>query len=1117
MIASWVRSLALFICRVIGKIADTMRKPVPFHLMMLAGITAALASLDQWRQAWLDAKTDWLRPGTVLAIWAAGFVIALIFRARRRLIIAPFEDFSDRKAGVEAAGFGVLVAAQLSSLTDLFREFESDRAIQSTPSRLQPLNATFETEGAVPDLQSAVSSESTFGFGFIQIPVRFVMGLLTRIVQGPRLSGQIHRDGRNRVITLQLAGRLGRRSWRIVEAPLSGEPGQEEWRSASELADEIACRVFTETAISQVHWAALQHYALGVQAYRQALAGVADSPVKLRMAEQHLIEAAAADPHFDLAYYNLGVVYTEKGVLNPKTQQAVAAAAAAAASAFERALGENRERWSTHYALATVNHARGITAFSSGGTAAGTLYLSAALDHCMQAIRYAPDAGAVAEVLSVTAFVHWWRGGRAWPDHLAARLREWSRAGQYGRRALRAAWRSLCAAEMGFGVDRSELQAVRERARARAMRMLKGLSDIELEAVRSEAPASLRQRLVHRALTSDASRLLRQARRLAPLNAQLAFALGDAYRRSGRWKRAAAELRAATRLSPESADAWAVLTLALVHLDRYQSALETMQRAFEHADTASEDTVKALAEATEIRGQFMAELSALASRVKATKYFKLRRYPAFMRFAWRVSEHRWVSLGPSIQTVVELIKDPALRTAGFEEFANYSVRAKARADLCTRVRELKAGGNEAIGELKSICETERNAGRAWELAEAAHALANVYLEQQQFAEAAEWLGETISWLEATLAREIKRRGLYALLSHALRTLKRPREAFNQAESAVARDPLSYFERNEMGWVHFDARDLDAAEEAWRKTLLMSPNNPDLHVRFGQVYQMRQFDRTDAAGRREMLETAQRHFEKALELYEPFDPRRIEVRFYLADTYGAGGRYAEAIRELRTLEGVAPFSELVRLNLADAHLARADWAEADTRFRQLAGEFDQQLLTVSADTRLPAPSGVVQLLGTATAFAHLGVASTLGNREIRLDEALAEVAKARAALAKLSDKTLASQWSAKCDYYEGWLSLKQDKVDAALGLFESALLVEVSADTNLALAEALARRIELTGGQPDPATVRRARAHYNEAERLDWTGQLARHIERTNALLIALESGGTSEKSARGAG
>jgi len=67
-----------------------------------------------------------------------------VAQARRRLIIATVEDLSGKQAGMDAQGFGILVANELSRLSELFTAFETGRTLQAIPDKLTPLSSVFK-------------------------------------------------------------------------------------------------------------------------------------------------------------------------------------------------------------------------------------------------------------------------------------------------------------------------------------------------------------------------------------------------------------------------------------------------------------------------------------------------------------------------------------------------------------------------------------------------------------------------------------------------------------------------------------------------------------------------------------------------------------------------------------------------------------------------------------------------------------------------------------------------------------------------------------------------------------------------------------------------------------
>jgi tetratricopeptide (TPR) repeat protein len=1050
----------------------------------------------------------WLTWTNLLSVWAVGFLIWTILRARRQLVIGRFDDFTDKKAGLDVSGFGVLFATHLSGLNELFRETEPGQAFQSIPDRLKAVDALFQSGEEGTTLDKAVSSESSFALGPLKLPVGFVMGLVGRLVRGPQITGQIVRDGGTRIVTARITGRLGERAWRIVDPARGGELDKEIWGPAAELADELGCRVFADLALGPTaRWEALQKFAAGVRAYRRSLRRPAERSQSLREAEHRLIDALAQDPGFDLAHYNLGVVYA---ALNQPD---------AAASAFERALEQNARRWSTHYALAVTNIERGMAALQRGEIEPGKLYLSKTVDHCERARRLAPDHGAVAQVLVINTLVFWWRGHQMWPNLPEAQSADFTTAARYARQAVSHAWKALCSAEAGIGTHSGDLTATRERTRGLAVRSLNDLATIQLQIAdkfgveqpgRPERPGPLQLRLVRKALVKQASRGLRQARALAPETAQLSLDLGNSNQIQRRWKASVRPLRDAARLNPTSPEAWASLALALAHLGLVYNAREATQRVWERPDLASERALNALIAANHILASFMDELDAFSERGQriATQGSKLRMllslFLPFMRLSYRLAARRWVDLSSGTEALKRLLANKEERDATRAAHVAMNERAAAFASFQATVDQLTEQKGAGIQSLSVLYETQRLAGHPWEAAAAGSSLAGVYLGEGMTTEAQTCLEGLIEYLRNSLDSEIKRRGLHAFLARVLRKQQKRQEALAEARKAVEIDPLSFYERNELGWNHFELTEFAAAQQAWEKALVLRPEHAGLHVSLGLAHLRQLSESKDNAVRNRQLDTARRYLETALELYDRKEDGRNDAVYLLASVYTSAGAHPEAVRHLRSLEHTGFCPTVVKLQLADSYFSNNEHVLAEEGFQALAAQLDGEIAASNPDAPLRSPLGEEHVLGSAAAFAHLGVAGSLVSRQIRLDEALDQVAKARLCCANLKNRQLAANWCATSDYAEGWILLRQDKIDPAILKLESALSVGSIAELYLVLAEALARRVEIAGKGPAQApTVRRGLFYCSEAERQDWTNQLTKRIAPVLARLQAL--------------
>lgn len=1205
MVSFWFRDALLRICRLGGRVLGLLRGKLVVHLVVMAAIAGALGGAEvlasrgpQWfesvakhlrgaARAHLDdhpapalgssraqmpsqapaapvaganapGQGSWLTPWNVLSIWAFGFVAWSVGQARRRLTVAAFDDFSGKQAGLDVAGFGVLVAAELSRLSDLFTEFEVDRAMRTIPEKMTPLNATFETDAPGRFLQQAVSSETSFALGPLRIPVGTILGLVGRLVQGPVLSAQIHRDGDRRIVTARLGGSRGERTFRMIDDALHGEGEKAIWRPARDLAREMACRVFADVAMGgTVTWRALEGFAAGVGAYRESLRAPRSRALQRREAEDRLLRTIAEDAHFDLAYYDLGVVYAEQGRLD------------SAAVAFARAIAESRdrERWSAHYALALNSHRSAQQAYEAepSQAQAASLHLSGALDHCERALEIATDPGARAQILSLEAAVLWWRAWRVWPDRLPAQMREFRDAGRLARKAVGTGWWALCRAELGLGASSESLSAERRQARRLAGRYLHDLAEMALTVARflartraqretdevRQTRAGLQARLesVERELQGTAGQrgiagfrrrtALRVARRmfrlasvanevasslqtqgwieslslrvaarslrrvvsLTPENPQVHLDYGVACLERGRHRRARRALQTAVRLDPVSAAAWAHLAGASAHLQLFSDTQEAARRFFANLHEARPDSLEALARAIDVHAESMRQWQAFGPdaqrRVQAGGGLRGRLWVMlrFMRLAFQMGERdlRQLTLGTS--QLQQVIRNPDLLAPALDAAQSSAQRARTHLAFLGEVEEAREQGRDGVARLEALFGERQAAGHDWETGHVGHTLGRVCDRLGLFDEAEARLRQTIDHLERTLPAEIQRRGLYSLLAGVLCRKGRPADALALARIGIRKDPVSHYERTELGRVHWALAEFAEAQAAWDDAARLNPDAPQAHLNLAWAHLRQLDDLKDRTRRAEHHACAASEVAAALALFAEEDEERNRAQYFLARLHSLAGRHADAARELRALDQRDYCDLAVSIALADACLAKDDWGEAEQRFRKAAEETEQRIAASpnGLDEAVEDPLGEPMVLGSASAFARLGVAASLAAREIRLDEALSEIDRAKGILQGVSDPGIRQTWLRACAFQEGVVLAKMDLVDQAIASLESALAVRVDAEAFFVLANALVRKAELSGEKGRALLLRRSARYYGEARKLDWTGELEGEI------------------------
>jgi tetratricopeptide (TPR) repeat protein len=326
----------------------------------------------------------------------------------------------------------------------------------------------------------------------------------------------------------------------------------------------------------------------------------------------------------------------------------------------------------------------------------------------------------------------------------------------------------------------------------------------------------------------------------------------------------------------------------------------------------------------------------------------------------------------------------------------------------------------------------------------------------------------------------------------------------QAIIGVARDPVAPYKRMELGLSYYDLAEFSSAQSVWEDGLLLAPEDPQLHVDLGLVHLQQVEDSKNKAERLAQLEAATQHLNTAFKLFDDTDPSRNNARFLLSLVYSSAGRYADAVRELRALDRCDYCDLAVAIYLAHACLSNNGCAEAERRFRQVAAEVDENIKNAKEGSNqiVETPPGADDmLLGTALAYARLGIADTLIQREILLGEAMAEVRKVRVALKDLTRAELREYWEGRCTFLTGLILIKLGHIDEAIPKLEAALAESTDAETYFALADALERKVEPIA-EPAQKTglVRRALFCYQEARRLDWNGELEEKIAKAIARL-----------------
>lgn len=306
----------------------------------------------------------WSQWEEVLAIWFLFEVIRFSYNVSQRMVIDDFIDYTkvdetkssdDNKAKhpksdskSPTSGLADLLVVKLSRISELYRIVDEKRAIESECGAGKPLDANIKAEGTAELLKSAVSSESKLTLGPVTIPTGSITGLVGHIMQGPRIIVSLHmtKNEKNEDIFFLTANMVGGKesfSWLVQDQKSLEDDSGRDKRSTNDMVIELAHRIFAKLSFDEsnnaVPWRAVWNFNEGLRDYRDCLHSVKQRRIFLKQAEKRFIEVLEDDDDFDLAYYNLGVVYSELKQSD------------AAEISFSKAIELNQKRLEAYYAL----------------------------------------------------------------------------------------------------------------------------------------------------------------------------------------------------------------------------------------------------------------------------------------------------------------------------------------------------------------------------------------------------------------------------------------------------------------------------------------------------------------------------------------------------------------------------------------------------------------------------------------------------------------------------------------------------------------------------------------------------------------------------------------------
>jgi tetratricopeptide (TPR) repeat protein len=273
------------------------------------------------------------------AAWLA--IAALLFwtyKVRRRIVILPVANLTgDESLKATAEGIPSRLLGELVRLTGLYALADEARPTLSGDQARKP---TLNIEDAGSALEGVVTADSKIKLGTsVEIPIGALIASVGRVLQGPRLSGSLHKENDSLVLIARIGGGGLIRSWKISSSELASEAAT--ISDVSGMIEQLAYQVFTAVVrVGSPRWRAVRSYSEGLRIYRDQLRSRQDRQLKLRQAEKEFIQALAQDNEFARNYYNLGIVYRDLGWLD------------SARSCFRKAVEYDVNLFPAYYVLA---------------------------------------------------------------------------------------------------------------------------------------------------------------------------------------------------------------------------------------------------------------------------------------------------------------------------------------------------------------------------------------------------------------------------------------------------------------------------------------------------------------------------------------------------------------------------------------------------------------------------------------------------------------------------------------------------------------------------------------------------------------------------------------------
>lgn len=911
----WLRNAMLWFAhgfRYIFNFARSIWVSPPFWLVVIISVFAIsdlfLGTVKTWSQL---LSQLWSQLWSILAIYTLLWLLWWALQARRSFVVEEFTNNAGDKFKADIQGLATLLVVRLGKLHELYRTVDEQRAIRTSVSESQAIDATIQVEDVSAFLRNAVSASSELSVGPLKIPVGILMSLFGRLVQGPRLIGSVHRNKEGFILTAQIVGGAYSFKWRVESLTAEQNAGE-----LVKMVEELAYHIFTDIELQgSVRWQATLAFCEGLRAYRDCLRAPKNRVANLQKAEKQFIKTLTEDTEYDSAYYNLGVVYTEL-----EREEA-------AERAFDKAIAQNPNSWEAYYALALSRCAN------------KEYYRSA--QFCRRVIDLEPGTADIAKAYQLLGLVQRKQG-------------EQEKARSSYIKAMTHSWVALCSAALRKGDGTTEENTRVAQLETLASACLADLATMyndqakeynrelaELE--RDDTQNTIAQYVSNSpgiseakrsSLCSKAEKLLKQALSLqhadATYNASYHFQLGRTYCLQQEYDAALKALRVATRINPDIAEYWALLILVYAHNIAGYWAFLILVYAYtvNHGKEVNAEIINAGLQLTQEQAKYqrfvLEMIIDFASEVKKEEYKKVlkkaQRASCMLDPAGtlckRIAEiEAFLDLAYFLDTLCEAIetgktdslvskyayyvlsgrevKDPQIfalaglyldKKLGIDELLQkleaqqqdkHEQLRYAAISLALGRLFLHSGRKDRchtlIDELIRLVEQFNGKDREWEHGQLYRVTAEVCCQVADLNRAAKYYRGAIEVLEDKYPREIRSRDLWLKLGNVLLKQKAYNEAWQTAQDAIKREPLCSDNHKLLGDVYFAKGEFEQAIDAWQDALAREnittkrPHDPEIYLHLALAYEGRLQQTADKAQRQSLVSLIQTYCQQVREL------------------------------------------------------------------------------------------------------------------------------------------------------------------------------------------------------------------------------------------------------------